>query len=60
LQKNITLEAGLESGDFCAITESDGQSHNIYKGWPLYKFGGNKSRGDNFRVGFLHLVFGQF
>ena len=29
-----------------------GESQLTYKGWPLYKFGGDDSRGDNFGVGF--------
>ncbi|MGB3606918.1 hypothetical protein [Psychroserpens sp.] len=29
-----------------------GESQMTYKGWPLYKFGGDDSRGDNFGVGF--------
>ncbi|MFK7832049.1 MAG: hypothetical protein AB8B52_02120 [Winogradskyella sp.] len=29
-----------------------GQSQLTYKGWPLYYFGGDENRGDNFGVGF--------
>jgi predicted lipoprotein with Yx(FWY)xxD motif len=29
-----------------------GESQMTYKGWPLYNFGGDDSRGDNFGVGF--------
>jgi len=29
-----------------------GQAQLTYKGWPLYKFGGDENRGDNFGVGF--------
>jgi predicted lipoprotein with Yx(FWY)xxD motif len=29
-----------------------GESQMTYKGWPLYNFGGDENRGDNFGVGF--------
>ena len=49
---DIRLDEGLETTDFDVITREDGTKQNTYKGWPLYNFGGDDSRGDNFGVGF--------
>lgn len=35
-----------------AVIDVFGESQLTYKGWPLYKFGGDENRGDNFGVGF--------
>jgi predicted lipoprotein with Yx(FWY)xxD motif len=41
----------LNTDDFGVATVFD-QTQLTYKGWPLYKFGGDENRGDNFGVGF--------
>ncbi len=41
----------LNKDDFGAIAIF-GESQLTYKGWPLYTFGGDENRGDNFGVGF--------
>ncbi len=41
----------LNIDDFGAITVF-GEAQLTYKGWPLYTFGGDEDRGDNFGVGF--------
>ena len=41
----------LSADDFAMITVF-GETQLTYKGWPLYTFGGDENRGDNFGVGF--------
>ena len=41
----------LNTADF-GVTIVFGETQLTYKGWPLYKFGGDENRGDNFGVGF--------
>lgn len=41
----------LNTDDFGTI-DVFGQAQLTYKGWPLYTFGGDDARGDNFGVGF--------
>ncbi|WP_378174858.1 hypothetical protein [Aquimarina sp. SS2-1] len=45
------LPSALNANDFGTITVF-GRSQLTYKGWPLYKFGQDTERGDNFGVGF--------
>ncbi|MDB2606224.1 hypothetical protein N9Y48_00450 [Zobellia sp.] len=40
----------LNTDDFGAI-DVFGEAQLTYKGWPLYKFGGDENRGDNFGTG---------
>ncbi|HLU95065.1 MAG TPA: hypothetical protein VKZ54_13115 [Membranihabitans sp.] len=42
----LTLDEGLDAGDFSTITRSDGESQTTYKGWPLYYYANDASPGD--------------
>lgn len=45
------VPSNLNISDFGSINVF-GETQITYKGWPLYKFGGDELRGDNFGVGF--------
>jgi len=45
------VPSALSLNDFDVI-DVFGESQMTYKGWPLYNFGGDSNRGDNFGVGF--------
>jgi len=45
------IPSTLDIADFASI-DVFGQSQITYKGWPLYKFGQDEKRGDNYGVGF--------
>lgn len=42
----LTLDNGLDEGDFGSITRGDGAIQTTYKGWPLYLFGNDANAGD--------------
>nr|WP_299068635.1 hypothetical protein [uncultured Allomuricauda sp.] len=42
----LTLDNGLDEGDFGSITRGDGAVQTTYKGWPLYLFGNDANAGD--------------
>lgn len=42
----LTLDAGLESGDFGSIAREDGTMQTTYKGWPLYYYASDGQAGD--------------
>lgn len=46
-----SIPSALNSNGFDVI-DVFGESQLTYKGWPLYYFGGDDNRGDNFGVGF--------
>jgi predicted lipoprotein with Yx(FWY)xxD motif len=43
---NPTLDTGLASADFGVITRSDGTPQTTYKGWPLYYYAQDVTKGD--------------
>lgn len=45
------IPSTLNTSDF-GVIDVFGNSQLTYKGWPLYYFGGDENRGDNFGVGF--------
>ncbi|MDT0607771.1 hypothetical protein [Croceitalea rosinachiae] len=47
----LNVPSILNLGGF-GVIDVFGQPQLTYKGWPLYKFGGDENRGDNFGVGF--------
>ena len=42
----ITVPSSLRASDFTTITREDGKLQNVYKGWPLYRYSGDKAAGD--------------
>lgn len=47
----VNVPSIFDAADFSTITVF-GETQITYKGWPLYNFGGDENRGDNFGVGF--------
>jgi predicted lipoprotein with Yx(FWY)xxD motif len=47
----INIPSIFDASDFGTINVF-GETQVTYKGWPLYYFGGDENRGDNFGVGF--------
>ncbi|RNC90332.1 MAG: hypothetical protein ED555_10695 [Allomuricauda sp.] len=47
----INVPSIFDAADF-GTTTVFGETQITYKGWPLYYFGGDENRGDNFGVGF--------
>lgn len=47
----VNVPSIFDMADFGTI-EVFGETQITYKGWPLYYFGGDENRGDNFGVGF--------
>ncbi|NVK07933.1 MAG: hypothetical protein HWD89_02700 [Tenacibaculum sp.] len=45
-ESNLELDNVLESNDFGTITRKDGAKQTTYKGWPLYYYVGDNSKGD--------------
>lgn len=43
---SLTLDVGLDSGDFGAITRTDGAMQTTYKGWPLYYYADDSVEGN--------------
>lgn len=42
---SLVLPNGLNASEFTTITRNDGTPQLAYKGWPLYKFGGDSAAG---------------
>ena len=42
----LSLDEGLDEGDFATITRGDGEKQTTYKGWPLYYFANDANPGD--------------
>ena len=42
----IRVSPPLSAGDFATFTRSDGMEQLMYKGWPLYYYGGDTAPGD--------------
>ncbi|WP_343488325.1 hypothetical protein [Allomuricauda sp. d1] len=42
----LTLDEGLDTADFGAITREDGAEQTTFKGWPLYRFVNDAAAGD--------------
>jgi len=45
-EESITVDTGLNTGDFATIDRTDGTKQTTYKGWPLYYFANDAAEGD--------------